>query len=795
MIIYKKLKSNFYCFFTFFFVFVGLCFSQVKVGDWNSLTSFLQIRDVELIENTLYTATEGGILSVKEYDYSIITNTNGLAGVDLLSIEKDNNDHLWVGGNSPFGFLQLYDPLNKESISFFDFQLTAINDIQVKDSITWVLFQDGQDNGLMKFITNGKWEYRDSYRNFPDNITKINCFLASDSMIFLGTNDGIYSSLLGNNLKDPFSWTKSIQGIDESISSIDTYTNGLVFTTDNGLFEYSYLFNQLNQIETQIELEQAQNIFVYGNDYWFSEGKRLYLFRNSELILIDNKYNILTISKFGDKYIMGTDNGIIFLEWESSTELFEKSLFIPNSPVTNSFSAIEVLDDGRLVGGSNQGLSIFSNSGWRNILEIKEINTEIINESYNYDQFIADTVEYDFGEFISDIEQGPDGLVYCAIRGSRVYNSNPPRWSGGIIVVDIDNPENISTIDTSYLSYYTSSNNDLPYQVVLDVEFDNNGNLWVANPYCTNGNSPIHVRSPNGIWKHFGSNETETSLSYTPISIAFDNYDRTWISSFQAADINIGLPNGGIAVLSFSGDSFNPNSFFWNQINLNGTVWSLGIGNNDRLYYLTPSGLNYYDLKPGSNPVLSENLYPYFPNISFGSGSKINIDFQGNIWASSSSQGVYVLQENTSHWPNLDGFNRLNSDLLSDEIRDIDFDHKRNLAYIATSNGVSVLKIPFGTPKNDLKNVKVFPSPYYVPSNNPMIIDGIIYESSFKVITLNGRVIRHIKSEGFAKDGQQLKWDGRDSKGNYVATGVYLLMIYHLDGKSSIEKITVINKS
>ncbi|MFL3005239.1 MAG: hypothetical protein ACJZ1R_03645 [Candidatus Neomarinimicrobiota bacterium] len=789
------MKSNCYCFFTFFFVFVGLCFSQVKVGDWNSLTSFLQIRDVEHIENTLYAATEGGILSIKENDYSVITNINGLIGVDLLSIAKDNNDNLWIGGNSPFGFLQLYDPLNKEPISSFDFQLTAIQDIQVKGIITWILFQDGQDNGLMKFVFDDRWEYRDSYRNYPEEISKINCFIALDSMIFLGTNDGIYSSILENNLKNPFSWTKSIQDIEEPISSIDANTDGLVFTTDNGLFEYSYLSNQLNQIETQIELEQAQNIFVYGNDYWFSEGKHLYLFRNNELTSIENKYNILTISKVGDKYILGTDNGVIFLKWKSSTELFEKSLFIPNSPVTNSFSAIEVLEDGRLVGGSNQGLSIFSNAGWRNILEIKEINTEIINEGYNYDQFIADTVEYDFGEFISDIEQGPDGLVYCAIRGSRVYNSNPSRWSGGIIVVDIDNPENISTIDTSYLSYYTSSNNDLPYQVVLDIEFDNNGNLWVANPFCTNGNSPIHVRSPNGIWKHFGSNETETSLSYTPISIAFDNYNRTWVSSFQAADVNIGRPNGGIAVLSFSGDSFNPNSFFWNQIDLNGTVWSLGIGNNDRLYYLTPSGLNYYDLKPGSYPVLSENLYPYFPNISFGSGSKINIDFQGNIWASSSSQGVYVLQENTSYWPNLEGFNRLNSDLLSDEIRYIDFDHKRNLAYIATSNGVSVLKIPFGTPKNDFKNVKIFPSPYYVPSNNPMIIDGIIYESSFKVMTLNGRVIRDIASGGVSKDGQQLKWDGRDSEGNYVATGVYLLMIYHQDGKNTIEKITVINKS
>ena len=709
MIIYKKWISTFYCSFTFFLFFVELSFCQVKVGDWNSLTSSLQIRDVQFIENTLYSATEGGILSIKENDYSVITNTNGLIGVDLLSIAKDNNNNLWVGGNSPFGFLQLYDPLLKESISSFDFQLTAIHDIQVNGNITWVLFQDGQDNGLMKFIFDDKWEYRDSYRNYPEEITKINCFVALDSMIFLGTNAGIYSSILTNNLKNPFSWTKSIQEIEEPISSIDANTDGLVFTTDNGLFEYSYLYNQLNQIEIQVELEQANNLFISGNDYWFSEGKHLYLFRNNELLLIENKYNILAISKFGDKYTLGTDNGIIFLEWKSSTELFEKSLFTPNSPVTNSFSAIEVLEDGRLVGGSNQGLSIFSNAGWRNILEIKEINTEKINENYNYDQFIADTVEYDFGEFISDIEQGPDGLVYCAIRGSRVYNSNPPRWSGGILVVDIDNPENISIIDTSYLSYYTSSNNDLPYQVVLDVEFDNNGNLWVANPYCTNGNSPIHVRSPDGIWKHFGSNETETSLSYTPISIAFDNFNRTWVASFQAADINIGLPNGGIAVLNFNGDPFNPNSFLWNQISLNGTVWSLGIGDNDRLYYLTPSGLNYYDLKPGSNPVVSENLYPYFPNISFGTGSKINIDFQGNVWASSSSQGVYVLQENTSYWPNLEGFNSLNSDLLSDEIRDIDFDHKRNLAYIATSKGVSVLKIPFGIPKNDFTNVKNFP--------------------------------------------------------------------------------------
>ena len=36
---------------------------------------------------------------------------------------------------------------------------------------------------------------------------------------------------------------------------------------------------------------------------------------------------------------------------------------------------------------------------------------------------------------------------------------------------------------------------------------------------------------------------------------------------------------------------------------------------------------------------------------------------------------------------------------------------------------------------------------------------------------------------------------GNHTKGNYVATGVYLLMIYNQDGKNTIEKITVINNS
>ena len=95
---------------------------------------------------------------------------------------------------------------------------------------------------------------------------------------------------------------------------------------------------------------------------------------------------------------------------------------------------------------------------------------------------------------------------------------------------------------------------------------------------------------------------------------------------------------------------FNHQVFFWESILYNKTIWSIGFSNN-RLYYLTTTGLNYFDINNGQNPIVGENLYSYFPNISFGGGSKVKIDKQGNVWTSSTTQGIHVLLENTTYWP------------------------------------------------------------------------------------------------------------------------------------------------
>jgi len=764
-------------------------FCQVTTGQWSSLTSPLVMRDIALVNQKLYVATEGGLFILDDNrQYQTLTNIEGLEGVNLSSIAFDQDSNLWIGGSTPNGFLQIFNPMDQKSVNIFDFGISEILDIQVIKGYSWVLFRSGQDIGLMKFIYDNGWEYRDIFKNFPLNVGSINCFTANDSVVYIGTDVGLYFSKISNNMKDPNNWLPLIIDFTFEITSIGIDSSSLIFSSMHSLYEYNLLLEDHTEIDISYTLDEISNLFIVSDGFMIVDGDNLYHKKNDESFLIQNKFFVNTLIEKDNVIISGTNHGLLVID-----DNYNLSKIIPNAPVTNNFSAIELLNDGRLVGGSSKGLSIYSESGWRNILKINKQESLNINTNYNFNSFIADTIPFDFGEYIADIEEGPDGLIYCAIRGSRVYQSNPPRWSGGIIVLDIDDPSNVNVIDTTFLSYHTTSGNSTPYQVTLDIEFDKIGNMWVANPYCINGNEPIHVMSKNGEWKHFGSSETSIRISQSPISIEFDTWNRTWVSSFQAEEANLGIyPNGGISFLEYNGLAYDPNSFVWNIIKYDETVWSLGMSFNNRLFYLTPSGLKYYDLKLGNDAILQESQYPYYPNISFGYGSGIKVDYQGNVWTYSASQGIHVLLENTSYWPNINGLRASNSLLLSDEIRDLDFDPKNNLVYIATSQGISILRVPFGEPKIVNSNLKIFPSPFNLPSDHSMKVDGLVFNSSMMIMTLDGKVIRHIKSRGPSIDGDQLAWDGKDEDGDYVSSGVYLIAIYSEKGGEIIEKITVI---
>jgi len=773
----------------------GLLLSQSRIGDWKAYTSPLHINDLTEYNNLIICATDGGVLLYNKYQnsFSTLTVVDQLEGSAINVVEVGNDSLIWLGGVSPNGFVQIYDMNNYQSIAQFDFGLTEIIDISNTDSICFVAFLDNQDWGLMEFIfSNNEWIYRDIYRNWPINFDSINSIEISDENILVGTDQGL---LIGNwkelNLKDPDNWHQFETELFGEVRLIESDTNNILLVYNNHI----YVLNLAEQISLERIwdfLDPSEQLIEIIKDsegiFWGILDSKIIKLNNSGIewnLNTDYDYSFTSLVGFSkDQLYIGSQQGILILDKNTKTINHE----IPNAPLTNQISALTVLDDGRLVAGSKFGISIKETWGWRNISEADEIN---ISASFDPSRYVIDYLPINFGGFISDLEQGPDGLLYCAIRGTY---PEPRRHGGGIVIIDIDDLNNFTLIDTAFLDYYADE-----YMIVKDIEFDQSGVMWAANAYATTRGEPIAIRDMSNVWKSISLASSKNYLSYTPNTIGFDSFNRVWIGSFEDDLNSPPARNGGLAFMDYEGSILEPSSIDWGHIDINpgynnNTVWSLVINNEDILYMLTPIGLKQITLQYSNSDPVKKYGYTYFPNISFGKGSKLHIDSRNNIWASSPTDGIHILTESSTYWPDIEGINENNSLLLSNEVSDIAFDRDDGLAYISTNNGISVLRIPFALPKKNYNNIKIFPSPYTLPNNSPLVIDGLMDGTICKVLTITGKVLRTLPASNQGVNGYQAFWDGKDDKGQWVNTGIYLISFTELKGNYTYEKIAVIEK-
>ena len=168
--------------------------------------------------------------------YNTLTTIDGLYRVDLSNIEKDSFGNLWIGGNTPSGFIQIYN-FNIGSVEVFDFGLTEITNFYIDGENAYAAFIDGQDVGIVKFVhSNDKWSYRDIYRNFPVAVDEINGLeilqttVSSEKNIFLATNAGLFLGKISTNLKDPNNWQRGFCCFNDGpIKAMTRYQDGLTF--------------------------------------------------------------------------------------------------------------------------------------------------------------------------------------------------------------------------------------------------------------------------------------------------------------------------------------------------------------------------------------------------------------------------------------------------------------------------------------------------------------------------------------------------------------------------------------
>lgn len=169
----------------------------------------------------------------------------------------------------------------------------------------------------------------------------------------------------------------------------------------------------------------------------------------------------------------------------------------------------------------------------------------------------------------------------------------------------------------------------------------------------------------------------------------------------------------------------------------------------------------------------------------------IAVDNSNRKWLATQISGVYLVNENGNEI--LEHYTTENSPLLSNMVSSVYADPMSNSVFFGTSEGLFEYGGTSSTPMDDYSEVYAYPNPVKPDHQGPITIVGLMNDSLVKIADSAGNVVAQMRSEG----GMAV-WDGCDSSGRRVKSGVYYVFASSGNGtdgsaKGGTTKIVVVN--
>ena len=347
--------------------------------------------------------------------------------------------------------------------------------------------------------------------------------------------------------------------------------------------------------------------------------------------------------------------------------------------------------------------------------------------------------------------------------------------------------------DNSILNTATSSNR---YVLVPSVLYDAQGNLWLlqrgvldnsileidadgelhsyyqemlmkSNGKSLNGLMSLIQDSRELLWFVNHHYETPSFYCFDPSTKKVVNYMTTLVNQ------------DGVII-----DSYQPHCI---EEDMDGNLWlgtSVGLFEieastvGSQLQYVTQvkvprnDGTNYAD-------YLMDGV-----NISC-----IAVDQANRKWIGTNGAGVYLIS--ADNMEQMANFTASNSPLLSDNIESLCINHDTGEVFIGTDRGLCSYMSDATVASVEIikDNVYAYPNPVVSSYDGLISIVGLTRDADVKILTVNGQLVAQGRS-----NGGTFTWNGRDSRGHRVASGVYMVAAAKSDGsKGTVCKIAVIN--
>jgi hypothetical protein len=111
--------------------------------------------------------------------------------------------------------------------------------------------------------------------------------------------------------------------------------------------------------------------------------------------------------------------------------------------------------------------------------------------------------------------------------------------------------------------------------------------------------------------------------------------------------------------------------------------------------------------------------------------------------------------------------------------------------YFGTEKGLSSLQIEAVSPRQTYSTLEVGPNPFILPNSDQLMIRNLVANSTVKILTITGKLISQFKAQG----GGRAFWDGKDSQGKLVSSGVYVIVAFSENGNQVITgKVAIVRR-
>ena len=360
-------------------------------------------------------------------------------------------------------------------------------------------------------------------------------------------------------------------------------------------------------------------------------------------------------------------------------------------------------------------------------------------------------------------------------------------------------------------AYDSGKELDNNYVLVNGIKYDRQGRLWVINSQAKGVN--LLMLTKDGEWENHHQKLLEDGNGITwggLRNMIFDSRGLLWFVNTSWITQTVFCynteTNQMIAYNSYvnqdgtryninwitcvcedqDGARYSPNFVYCVAEDKEGNIW---VGTDLGPFYIDKSevgqeSVTFQQVKVPRND--GTNYADYL--LSGVSVSHIAVDGGNRKWFVTNGIGAFLISAD-----NMTQVSHLaveNSPLLSDQIYSVAINHQTGVVYFLTENGLCSYRSDATQPTQEMTkdNVYAYPNPVTPDYSGLITIVGLSYDADVKITTSNGVLVAEGRS-----NGGSFTWDGKDRKGNRVASGVYMVITATSNGeKGTVCKIAII---